>query len=127
LVGSHVNIALGRDLAAAATAKLLCTVFSQMESPMEFSAVLDFAVNHWTYLTIPLISALVGYGTNSLAVKMMMYPIDYVGEGPLGWQGVVPTSAKQDLPHPGGAEHRQGDQPAGDYRSCGCAPVGGFP
>ena len=47
-------------------------------------------------LLIPLISALVGYGTNYLAVKMMFYPIEFVGIKPIfGWQGIIPSKRIQ--------------------------------
>ncbi len=57
-----------------------------------------------TYLTIPIIAAIVGWFTNYLAVQMIFYPIDYWGiplwrkpEIPLGfigWQGIVPCKTK---------------------------------
>lgn len=49
----------------------------------------------WLFLSIPLISALVGYGTNWVCIKMMCYPIHFWGIKPpyLGWQGVVPRRA----------------------------------
>ena len=55
--------------------------------------VLAFLNEHWSYLTIPVVSALVGFGTNWLAVKMMMYPVEFAGIGPVGWQGVVPANS----------------------------------
>jgi uncharacterized membrane protein YheB (UPF0754 family) len=43
---------------------------------------------------IPIISATIGYGTNVVAVKMMFWPVEFVGlRRPLGWQGVVPANA----------------------------------
>ena len=61
--------------------------------------------NPGTYATIPLVAAGVGFGTNWLGVKMLFYPIDYVGWegwrledtpwGLVGWQGVVPTKTRQ--------------------------------
>jgi uncharacterized membrane protein YheB (UPF0754 family) len=48
----------------------------------------------WVFLLIPAISAVVGWGTNVLAVKMMFYPVDFVGLRPLGWQGIVPANAR---------------------------------
>lgn len=44
------------------------------------------------YLSLPAISAIVGYVTNLLAIRMMFHPIEFVGLKPpyLGWQGVVP-------------------------------------
>lgn len=49
----------------------------------------------WLFLSIPIISALVGYGTNWVCIKMMCYPIQFWGIKPpyLGWQGVVPRRA----------------------------------
>lgn len=47
-------------------------------------------------LLIPVISAIVGYATNYLAVKMMFYPIEFVGIKPFfGWQGVIPSKRKK--------------------------------
>lgn len=44
-------------------------------------------------LLIPIISAIVGWGTNVVAVKMMFAPIDFVGIWKVGWQGIVPANA----------------------------------
>ena len=45
-------------------------------------------------LTIPVVSGLVGWGTNVLAIKMMFHPAEFRGLGPwLGWQGVIPANA----------------------------------
>ncbi|MBT0587449.1 DUF445 domain-containing protein [Alteromonas oceanisediminis] len=47
-------------------------------------------------LSIPLISAIVGWLTNFLAVKMMFYPIDFVGVKPFfGWQGLIPAKRRE--------------------------------
>ncbi|MCP4274237.1 MAG: DUF445 family protein [Gammaproteobacteria bacterium] len=47
-------------------------------------------------LLIPTVSAFVGWGTNFLAVKMMFYPLKFVGIKPIfGWQGVIPSKRKQ--------------------------------
>jgi uncharacterized membrane protein YheB (UPF0754 family) len=45
-----------------------------------------------TLLAIPVISALIGWGTNWLAFKMIFWPVEFVGFRPLylGWQGIVP-------------------------------------
>jgi len=49
---------------------------------------------NWIVLLIPLISALVGWFTNVVAIKMMFYPVEFVGIPPnLGWQGVIPANA----------------------------------
>jgi uncharacterized membrane protein YheB (UPF0754 family) len=55
----------------------------------------SFVNQYWTYLTIPAVSALVGFGTNWLAVKMMMYPLEFKGVGRIGWQGVVPANSEK--------------------------------
>jgi uncharacterized membrane protein YheB (UPF0754 family) len=50
--------------------------------------------DNWIVLLIPLISALVGWFTNVVAIKMMFYPVEFVGVPPyLGWQGVIPANA----------------------------------
>lgn len=51
--------------------------------------------NLWLYLSMPLVCAAVGYGTNWVCIKMMCYPINFMGIKPpyLGWQGVVPRRA----------------------------------
>lgn len=47
-------------------------------------------------LSIPLISAAVGWFTNFLAVKMMFYPIEFVGLKPIfGWQGLIPAKRRE--------------------------------
>ena len=49
----------------------------------------------WIVVVIPVVSALVGWITNVVAVKMMFSPIEFVGLPPyLGWQGIVPANAK---------------------------------
>jgi uncharacterized membrane protein YheB (UPF0754 family) len=57
--------------------------------------ITTFIAEYWTYLTIPAVSALVGFGTNWLAVKMMMYPVEFKGIGAIGWQGVIPANSKK--------------------------------
>jgi len=47
-------------------------------------------------LSIPVISAFVGWFTNYLAVKMMFYPIKFWGIKPiLGWQGLIPAKRQK--------------------------------
>ena len=47
-------------------------------------------------LLIPLISAIVGWFTNFLAVKMMFYPIEFIGIKPIfGWQGLIPMKRRE--------------------------------
>jgi len=69
------------------------------------SAFQQFRANPLAYLTIPLVAAFVGYGTNWVGVKMIFYPINFWGikvkqweETPLGlfgWQGIVPCKVKK--------------------------------
>lgn len=47
------------------------------------------------YLSIPIISALVGWVTNIVAINMTFYPLKYVGIRPFGWQGIIPSKAKK--------------------------------
>ncbi|MBW1755907.1 MAG: DUF445 family protein, partial [Deltaproteobacteria bacterium] len=56
--------------------------------------LLTLIQDNWIVLLIPLISALVGWFTNVVAIKMMFRPIEFVGIPPyLGWQGVIPANA----------------------------------
>lgn len=46
-------------------------------------------------LSIPVVSAIVGWGTNVVALKMTFYPLEFVGVPPyLGWQGIIPAKAE---------------------------------
>lgn len=56
---------------------------------------LQFVETYWSYLTIPAVSGIVGFGTNWLAVKMMLWPVHFTGVGAIGWQGVVPANARK--------------------------------
>ncbi len=48
------------------------------------------------YASIPVVSALVGWGTNAIALKMTFYPIEFKGIPPiLGWQGIIPAKAEK--------------------------------
>ncbi len=45
-------------------------------------------------LCIPLIAALIGWGTNWLAIKMTFRPVEFVGIRPFfGWQGIIPRNS----------------------------------
>lgn len=58
----------------------------------EFLTDLQF----WAYVSIPFVSALVGWGTNVVALKMTFYPIKPFGWPPyFGWQGIIPSKAQQ--------------------------------
>ncbi len=41
------------------------------------------------FLTVPVITALIGWLTNWAAVKMIFHPVKFIGIGPIGWQAVV--------------------------------------
>lgn len=58
---------------------------------LDFSAILNIL----PYLSIPLVSALVGWITNIVAIEMTFYPIKYFGIRPFGWQGIIPSKAKK--------------------------------
>lgn len=47
----------------------------------------------WKYTSIPLVSALVGWLTNVIALKMTFFPLEFVGVGKIGWQGIIPSRA----------------------------------
>lgn len=49
------------------------------------------------YCSIPIVAALVGWSTNWLAIKLMFYPMEFIGYQPLflGWQGVIPSKAEK--------------------------------
>lgn len=53
----------------------------------------DVQLNWIVYASMPLIAALVGYGTKIVAVQMLYHPVRFVGVGPIGWQGVIPRRA----------------------------------
>ncbi|TCO58046.1 DUF445 domain-containing protein [Actinocrispum wychmicini] len=54
----------------------------------------DFARNWYVYVSMPVIAALIGYGTKVVAIRMMFQPIEFTGVRPFfGWQGIVPRKA----------------------------------
>ncbi len=56
----------------------------------------NFITTHYdllVYLAIPIISGIVGWGTNILAIHMTFYPLEFVGIKPIGWQGIIPMKA----------------------------------
>lgn len=59
-----------------------------------YNAVSTFITTYWEYILIPIISAVIGWGTNVLALKMTFYPLDFIGIRPyFGWQGIIPAKA----------------------------------
>ena len=58
------------------------------------SIIADFQQYWWLYLSMPIIAAIIGYGTKIVAIKMMFEPIEFFGIKPfLGWQGIIPRKA----------------------------------
>lgn len=72
--------------------------------------IINFINYLWTHPSIfflPFISAIIGWGTNVLALKMTFYPLEFIGftfkgfeaigwKGlpPIGWQGIIPSKAE---------------------------------
>ncbi len=52
-------------------------------------------LSYLPYLSIPVVSALVGWVTNVLALNMTFYPVKYFGIRPFGWQGIIPSKARK--------------------------------
>ena len=46
-------------------------------------------------LLIPFIAGFIGWFTNWLAVKATLYPVEFVGLPPFGWQGVIPKNTEE--------------------------------
>jgi len=46
-------------------------------------------------LSVPIMAAVVGWFTNWLAIQMSFYPVQFVGVGVIGWQGVIPRKAEK--------------------------------
>ncbi|ALG86309.1 DUF445 domain-containing protein [Gordonia phthalatica] len=57
--------------------------------------VADFGRNWPIYATMPVIAALIGWGTKIVAIKMMFRPHKFRGLGVLGWQGIIPKRAPE--------------------------------
>ncbi|MGH8447176.1 MAG: DUF445 domain-containing protein, partial [Solimonas sp.] len=59
------------------------------------SIAADVRQHFWIYLSLPLVSAIIGYVTKVVAIRMMFQPIEFVGIKPpyLGWQGIIPRNA----------------------------------
>ncbi|WP_020647792.1 DUF445 domain-containing protein [Solimonas variicoloris] len=55
----------------------------------------DVRQHFWIYLSLPFVSAIIGYVTKVVAIRMMFQPIEFIGlKAPyLGWQGIIPRNA----------------------------------
>lgn len=56
---------------------------------------LGFVLVDVALLSVPLVAAMVGWFTNWLAIQMSFYPVQFVGAGLIGWQGVIPRKAEK--------------------------------
>ena len=88
----------------AASAAIIASTKTQT-TPTSLAQVWKHVKSRWIeYLSIPCVAAFVGITTNWMGVKMLFYPIEYVGidyqrwpntpYGLFGWQGVVPTKTQ---------------------------------
>ncbi len=58
--------------------------------------ITDFKADMWLYISIPIISGVIGYVTKVVAIQMMFAPLEFVGIKPIfGWQGIVPRKAEK--------------------------------
>ncbi|WP_193601663.1 DUF445 domain-containing protein [Marinobacter salexigens] len=46
-------------------------------------------------VSVPIMAAVVGWFTNWLAIQMSFYPVQFIGIGSVGWQGVIPRKAEK--------------------------------
>ncbi len=52
------------------------------------------SVEFWKHVSIPFVAALVGWGTNWVAIKLTFLPLEFRGIRPIfGWQGIIPSKA----------------------------------
>ena len=55
---------------------------------------IELLKENYAILLIPFISAIIGWGTNILAIKMTFYPLEFIGfqfgVKPIGWSGFPP-------------------------------------
>lgn len=64
---------------------------------MDWLAIAEDIQKNWMlYCSMPLVAAVIGYGTKLVAIRMMFEPLEFVGKPPyLGWQGIVPRNAQR--------------------------------
>ena len=43
-----------------------------------------------SYLLVPFVTGLIGWSTNWVGVRIMLYPAEFKGIWPIGWQGIIP-------------------------------------
>lgn len=70
-----------------------------LELYQEFITLYQEFINHpdlYKYLTIPFVAAIVGWGTNWVAIQLTFYPLEFIGIPPfLGWQGIIPRKGRK--------------------------------
>lgn len=67
------------------------TALTTMHSPAE---AWQFFLDHWLVLLLfPVVGGFIGWITKVLAIWMVFKPIEFVGIGPIGWQGQLPRRA----------------------------------
>ncbi|MXR52855.1 hypothetical protein GRX03_14725 [Halovenus sp. WSH3] len=74
------------------------------------SAVSSLPALQWRLLAIPLITGLIGYGTNWVAIRLLFYPTDFVGVSIPGLKELAPTLPRRIQQIPGVVEGRVGWQ-----------------
>jgi len=58
-----------------------------------FKEIYNFIILNYQLIIIPIGSAIIGWLTNVIAIKMTFYPLNYFGLRPFGWQGIIPAKA----------------------------------
>lgn len=58
------------------------------------SLVADIQKNWPLYAAMPIMAAIIGYGTKIVAIRMMFEPLVFRGIGRFGWQGIIPSKAE---------------------------------
>lgn len=60
-----------------------------------FYLIRGFTLFDVALLSVPIMAAGVGWFTNWLAIQMSFYPVQFIGIGIIGWQGVIPRKAEK--------------------------------
>ncbi len=88
---------------------------------MDWQAIAaDLREHFWLYLSLPFVSAAIGYVTKVVAIEMMFRPLKFVGlKAPyLGWQGVIPRKAEKMAGMAARCRRSRSEPPAA---ACACA------
>jgi uncharacterized membrane protein YheB (UPF0754 family) len=60
---------------------------------MALAAVGEISGHWYVYVSMPLFAALIGWLTKLMLIRMLFAPLEFVGIGPFGWQGIIPRRA----------------------------------